>query len=522
MRYRAPVEIDRRDPASGTCGQYKILHQLYVHPPVLLCPTVGEEWHDTRPGSAPGQHPRRTAALGRKAAMPLSHLLVGEPVIVAFSAPAQRQHMHGPLSLHSLYGPRCYRQFRARRSWFASRGRSGKFTCPAAHGYLYPQSMHSTIQPKPVGSQVLSFTVFGASLQGKGHKAGRLTVGLPTSLDHERFCSLRSCMGPLADAHTPWLSARTDDISSEAVCGSPHSGSGGKLGLCRLPSPSAKLKAARRLPKHLRLSGAPPSGVLAEARAEAAARYARGESNQRGQHSCLQGASHAGGVEAEQQAWYDHPWHNDWWSQWGQDGWHASTATGSTDAWQARPDLPTRPAQRWQPKHEARRDGASELESACPSEINTGTRAQMDANLDHGPNQQGLHSIDLEVEMGQPASKKRPQMSIMTGAVRSQGEGRATAPTQAEGTRLSAPSDSFEEPTQAEGTRLSAPNDSFEEMVVGKPDMDTGAAQDDRRQAAGRRSEELKQAEAAGRSGGAACRGRLCFSRSPPWSSRRP
>ena len=96
--------------------------------------------------------------------------------------------------------------------------------------------------------------------------------------------------------------------------------------------------------------------------------------------------------------------------------------------------------------------------------------------------------------MGPPASKKRPQMSITTGAVKSQGEGRATAPTQAEGTRLSAPSDSFEEPTQAEGTRLSAPNDSFEAMVVGKPDMDTGAAQDVRRQAAGRHSEELKQA----------------------------
>ena len=126
---RAPVEIDRRDPASGTCGQYKFLHQLYVYPPVLLCPTVGEKWHDTCSGSAPWQHPRRKAALGRKAATPLSHLLVGEPVIVAFSASAQRQHMHSPDSLRSLYGPRSYRQCRARCSWFASSGRSETFTC---------------------------------------------------------------------------------------------------------------------------------------------------------------------------------------------------------------------------------------------------------------------------------------------------------------------------------------------------------------------------------------------------------
>ena len=337
--------------------------------------------------------------------------------------------------------------------------------------------MLSAFQPQLVGSQVLSFTDSGASLQGKGHKAGRFTVVLPTSLDHERFCSLRSCMGPLANAHTPWLSARIDDISSQKLYVVFHTADQeASLAYAAMPSPSAKLKAARRLPKHLRLSGAPPSGALAEARAEAAARYARGESNQHGQHSCLQGKSHTEGVEAGQHAWYDQSWHDDWGSQWGQDGWHASTATGSTDVWQARPDLPTRPAQRWQPKIEARRDGSSELASAGLSEINTGTRAQMDAKLGHEPNQWDSNRTDLEVEMGPPASKKRPQMSTTTGEVRSQGAGKATAPT------------------QAEGTRLSAPSDSFEELVVGKPDMETGAAQDDRNQAAGRHSEELKQA----------------------------
>ena len=95
---------------------------------------------------------------------------------------------------------------------------------------------------------------------------------------------------------------------------------------------------------------------------------------------------------------------------------------------------------------------------------------------------------------GRRHRRSAPKMSTMTGAVKSQGAGGATTPEQAEGTRLSAPSDSLEEPTQAEGTRVSAPSDSFGEMVEGKPDMDTGAAQDDGSHTAGRRSEELKPA----------------------------
>ena len=521
---RAPVEIDRRDPASGASGQYKILHQLYVRPLVLLCPTVGEKWHATCSGSAPGQHSRRTAALGQKAAMPLSHSLVGEPVKVAFSASAQRQQRHGPFQPTLPLWPEVLRAMSSPsllvceyRGATVHMPRCIRIFTSTIHAFC-----HSATAGRVSGTELHHFWCFSARQWAQG---GAVHCGLPASLDHERFCSLRSCMGPLADAHTPWLSVRTDAISSQKLYVVVHTADQeASWAHAAMPSPSAKLKAARRLPKHLRLSGAPPSGALAEARAEVAARYARGESNQHGQHSCLQGASHTQGAAAEQQAWYDHPWHDDWWSQWGQDGWHTSTATGSTDTWQARPDLPTRPAQRWQPKHEARRDGISELASASPSEINTGTRAQMDAKLDHAPNQQDSNSIDLEVEMGQPASKKRPQMSITTGAVRSRGEGGATAPTQAEGTRLSAPSDSFEEPTQAEGTRLSAPNDSFEEMVVATPDVDTGAAQDDRRQAAGRQSEELKQAAMSRPQDDQEAQraGRLCISRSPPWSSRRP
>ena len=55
-----------------------------------------------------------------------------------------------------------------------------------------------------------------------------------------------------------------------------------------MPSPSAKLKAARRLPKRLRTSGEAPDGDIARMRDEAAERYERGESSSSTLHSCLQ------------------------------------------------------------------------------------------------------------------------------------------------------------------------------------------------------------------------------------------
>ena len=55
-----------------------------------------------------------------------------------------------------------------------------------------------------------------------------------------------------------------------------------------MPSPAAKLKAARRLPKRLRVSGEAPQGDIARMREEATARYERGESSSRTLHSCLQ------------------------------------------------------------------------------------------------------------------------------------------------------------------------------------------------------------------------------------------
>ena len=71
----------------------------------------------------------------------------------------------------------------------------------------------------------------------------------------------------------------------------------------KMPSPSAKLKASRRLPKRLRVSGEQPTGDLARSRAEAAERYARGESNTEGQHSCHQGQRRSGDTATSHTRW---------------------------------------------------------------------------------------------------------------------------------------------------------------------------------------------------------------------------
>ena len=62
-----------------------------------------------------------------------------------------------------------------------------------------------------------------------------------------------------------------------------------------MPSPAAKLKAARRLPKRLRLSGEEPQGDIARMRAEATARYERGESSSSTLHSAALHAGHGHG-----------------------------------------------------------------------------------------------------------------------------------------------------------------------------------------------------------------------------------
>ena len=106
----------------------------------------------------------------------------------------------------------------------------------------------------------------------------------------------------------------------------------------KMPSPSAKLKASRRLPKRLRVSGEQPTGDLARSRAEAAERYARGESNTEGQHSCHQGQRRSGDTATSHTRWQhaSWEWHEGWGSESWCSGWHSSTASGSGGTWTSR------------------------------------------------------------------------------------------------------------------------------------------------------------------------------------------
>ena len=88
---------------------------------------------------------------------------------------------------------------------------------PAVHvlGTTLADATHSQALLQLVGIQVLRSANICAPMPGKGHKAGRMPAGLQTDPGHERFCSLRSCMGYLANTQIPWLPAHTDVIVSQ-------------------------------------------------------------------------------------------------------------------------------------------------------------------------------------------------------------------------------------------------------------------------------------------------------------------
>ena len=97
-----------------------------------------------------------------------------------------------------------------------------------------------------------------------------------------------------------------------------HTARGNKVvARAEMPSPSAKLKAARRLPKRLRTSGEAPDGDLARMRDEAAERYERGESSSSTLHSCLQ-KTHKGWTDRHPDWWLDShwSWHGQWTTSW--------------------------------------------------------------------------------------------------------------------------------------------------------------------------------------------------------------
>ena len=287
-------------------------------------------------------------------------------------------------------------------------------------------------------------------------------------------------MGYLANTQIPWLPAHTDVIVSQkfklsVVLRTADSGVDSEVDSAHttMPSPSAKLKASRRLPKHLRMSGIPPSGALAQARAEAEARHARGESNQHGQHSCLQGKRRTVDEAADQRPWNANCRHDDWDSQGRQDGWYTSTAAGSTAVWQARPPPPAPPAPRWRPRIEAKGDFSSKPEEIGPSATSIGPRIPMEAGMDYEPDQEDSHMVELEVVVELPTPKQHPPESANTTQVQERGAGHVvTGP-------------------KAAGPRLSAPDSSSEELVAIESDMEAEEVKDARCPATYSDSEEL-------------------------------
>ena len=151
-----------------------------------------------------------------------------------------------------------------------------------------------------------------------------------------------------------------------------------------MPSPSARLKAARRLPKRLRTSGEAPDGDIARMREEASARYERGESSSSTLHSCHQRPSkswadtHPGRWANNQWSWDDtwttswcevHGWTQDeqagWTHSWrsdtypSSDGWDSAQAPKATPACKDdRPLPPTPPTPRRQRQEQLSKPGA--------------------------------------------------------------------------------------------------------------------------------------------------------------------
>ena len=173
-----------------------------------------------------------------------------------------------------------------------------------------------------------------------------------------------------------------------------------------MPSPSAKLKASRRLPKRLRLSGEQPTGDLARSRAEAADRHARGESNTRGQHSCYQGRRHSDDTATDNVRWQgaSWEWQEGWrFEGWG-DAWQSSTSSGSRQAWVARPKPPLPPPPRWKPELQA-----SEVTSGSTKSVATAVKFRPSVRQEPTPAPNAAkdagHGLLVEVPMAQRSSR---------------------------------------------------------------------------------------------------------------------
>ena len=213
--------------------------------------------------------------------------------------------------------------------------------------------------------QVQAATLMRTALSAGDDQAGPRTALLPTC--HNQVLSRplgpgrvfkRSCVCPACSVGinlTPLNATASRVVSSQLLVALHTALARVEPSYAAMPSPSAKLKVCRRLPKRLRLSGEQPTGDLARARAEAADRYARGESNTKGQHSCCQETRHSDDTAADNDHWQGASWEwQDGWrsADWG-DVWQSSTSSASREAWVARPKPPLPPPPRWRPMQQA-------------------------------------------------------------------------------------------------------------------------------------------------------------------------
>ena len=204
-----------------------------------------------------------------------------------------------------------------------------------------------------------------------------------TVFKHVRVPSLRPCTWPRDCTHNQRLPAYTGAITSQKLFVDFHTAyPRGDSAKEAMPSPSAKLKSSRRLPKHLRVSGTPPSGAIAQAREEAEARYNRGESNRRGQHSSVQGRRT--GAETGDQ-WQARTWQSGWYASYQQESWYADSSCSSADPWHEWPSAAD-PTSRWRPRVEVsprqKEAGANETQEGWNGIDPVATTCRMEATSD--------------------------------------------------------------------------------------------------------------------------------------------
>ena len=316
----------------------------------------------------------------------------------------------------------------------------------------------------------------------RGDQAGPLTALLPADLDHELLrlsvpcrvfqCSW-ACIGSDTRLDLQLLSAYAGELASPQLLVALHTALAVVDSVsANMPSPSAKLKASRRLPKRLRLSGEQPTGEMARSRAEASDRRASGK------------------------------------------------------AWVARPKPPTPPSPRWRPKMEdsgarswptiavataaksrprsrqgrsitttAAPDAGQDLMARDPTEQTpagptpaytidmSGVRTAEEP--EPGKDGSGMVEVEIEVELSHSEKDTSGASAAERHGVEDPAEDHVEAPPDQAGKRSSAPDSDSEElvPVESDpeteagqvGRRCPAPDSDSEELVPAAPSRDEGA-----------------------------------------------